>query len=553
MLGSVGICVAYALTRMTNNYCLHRLDVAIRGLGAGPDDSRILAVPDTASVVTIDSTPSIASNSTSTPTYTSTSTSAFTPVSIPTSTSTSILASTSTPTSTSTSTFTYTPTSTYTSTSASTSTSTRTSTSTFTYTPTSTYTSTSASTSTSTHTRTSTSTYTSTSTSTSVSTSTPATSSTSLSTFTKVSTMESATTSTFTKTSTAFVMSERSTTLEPSSAPEPVRDITKSRDTTVESSKETSIKSQATLESPAQDITKSRDTTVESSKETSIKSQAPAKSPAPSSDFSHFELATSENIFGWDAIYKYGEGQKHPFNLTSSTDLEDLQWITAELLHLSEDLKVIAKESLSKHTAQEVNALEEVLAFVAIAPLREMSKILMELQVRFVKYNADKPPRASDSVQMGPFILDALERLEQTMPEVEGLSPEGKLAYNHLTESDPNDWRARVLSGWRNVNRIRDILKDRLAEVERELTAKDEAEWLIVLAAFKTLMWALSSYAVILTLGRLLARGYPIYPRQPAAPADRAPEAGAPAPEPGAPGPAPGPAPQPGAPEPGEP
>ncbi|KAI0185128.1 hypothetical protein EV127DRAFT_503410 [Xylaria flabelliformis] len=509
MLGSVGFNLAYVLMSTANNYCLHRLDVALRGLGVGPDVASILGV-HTANTASVNATH-------------------YTPSSVIISTPTSI--STSISTSTSTSTFISTSTSISTSTLMSTSTSTAT------------LTSTSSSTLTSISTLTSTSTLTSASTSTSIVI--PVTTSTAVS---------STSTSTSTVTSTTYVVDsktaafESSATIEPST-PEPAKESKYSK--AVES-EETIIKSQANLRPSALEPSQeSKSSKAVESKETTIESQATLEFPAPSG------LPTSRSepsdSFDWESIYEHGKGQKTPFNLTSRTELEDLQWTTVELLGLRDELRYIAKTT-SRSAAAQVNGLGEVLAFVAITPLQEMSKIVMELQVRFVIYNANKPSRASDSIQMGPFIKDALERLERTKPEVEGLSPSGKQAYQHLTKFDPADrkycfggnceWRARVLSRWRDVSQKRNLLKARLAEVDKELIAADETEWQTVLWALKTFVRTLPVYAGLLILGSLCARGWPVYPRQwrrnrqraagGVAPALAAP-AGPGAPEPGAP------------------
>ncbi|KAI0448813.1 hypothetical protein F5B21DRAFT_509787 [Xylaria acuta] len=376
-----------------------------------------------------------------------------------------------------------------------------------------------ASTSTSTSNSTSKSTSISISTSTSISASTATYTTTS----TTVSTTKSAITSTSTVTSaTTSVMDSVTEAIEPCPSLEPSglespRDIKSRR----ASKSKAAVKSQATLQFPV-----------------------PSDLPMPG--------FTPSDGFDWATIYEHGKEQKHPFNLTSKSELEDLQRATAGSLGLRRELRDIAKAQ--PKCAAQANGLGEVLTFVAIAPLRNMSKIVMELQDRFVEYNANKPHRASDSMQMGPFIEDALARLELTKPGAEGLSPSAKQAYlsmANITRADPQycfnqncEWRARVLDRWQDVNRKRDFFTARLSEVNEQLLATDEAEWQTVLWAIKTFMWVLPAYTVLLILGRLVTRGWPyvggtIYPLErdanarrrpasraaPAAPARRRPAA----------------------------
>ncbi|KAI1749574.1 hypothetical protein F4782DRAFT_549714 [Xylaria castorea] len=425
MLGSFGFNLAYVLMSTTHNYCLHRLEVAMRELGVGPEDT-IVRTFDATSILgthTTNTASAIATDPTSSPAINSTSTSISTSTPTSTSISTSISVSTSTATSTS------------------------------------------------------------------VSSSTVTTTSTTIS--TTVSTSTSATIYTSTITSTTYVVDsattaiESSATIEPS-VPEPARDIKSRR----AADSKVAIKPQATLEFPV-----------------------PSGLPA-----SRFEPSDG---FDWVSIYDHGKEQEHPFNLTSSMELEDLQWTTSELLGLRRELGDVAKAPFERRA--QANGLGEVLTFVAITPLRNMSKIVMELQDRFVDYNANKPPGASGSIRMGPFIEDALERLRLTRPGNEGLSSSGRQAYQSLINFDKPDrrycfhnnchWRDRVLDKWRDVNQKRDFFTARLTEVNKQLLAKDEAEWQTVLWAIKTFGWLLPAYTVLLILGNLVAKGWPIYPK----------------------------------------
>ncbi|KAI0471159.1 hypothetical protein F4859DRAFT_515381 [Xylaria cf. heliscus] len=400
MLGSLGFNVAYVLISITNNYCLHRLDVALDELGMGHEDTIVMTFDATSilgirktradGIIASSPTPASAigsaSNSTSATPSTSTATSKTT------STTTSNLTSVTTPT------------------------------------------------------------------------------------FTDASKISSLLDSVTTAV-------ESSTTIG-SSVIEKPQDI-KSRKAV---KSKVVIEPQATLEFPV-----------------------PTEVPAPQLD--EFEE------FDWVSIYEHSKGQKHPFNLlTSISELEDLQRTTAESVDLRRELRDIAKAQPRR--AMQANGLGEVLAFVAIAPLRNISKIVTELQDRVVNYNTNRPRRASDSIEIGPFIEGALEKLELTKPGAEGLSPSAKQAYSsmaNITKVDPKycfdkncEWRARVVDRWRDVNQKRDFFTARLSEVNKQLLAKDEAEWQTVLWAVKTFAWLLPAYTVLLIFIRLFTMGWPL-------------------------------------------